>query len=644
MKPEAGPTPTPPRGGVSLGMVLGVLVGLAAVACATLWWWYLGRVPTLPDGPLDNQPGLKAMMGAKSTLAAALQASDSGAAEVAAAKAREAAALADETLAAVGPMHPFGLNARCVKGAAQRLTGDADGAVKTLETLMADIPMKPGTADFHPEILVQAQTHWGLALAVGKKHRPAIEALRASENIKGAQDAVGNDARFAQAGIHESAGEYDQALAVYRRIIDEHPGPEKGWAHQAGVRTTLLKKNLPPAKPKVGKAAKVSGTLDGKTTWTKAGGPYQVEGAVRVPAGATLEIGPGTDVYFAEGASLTVAGSLTVSGGAGDERVLFTSLADRLGSFAWEGVTLAAEDGKAKSVAAGWRIESARVGLTVRTSAVELRGTTVSGSGQAGVVVEGGVGPSFEDCVVEKSLWAGVEAVRSAAPSFRKCRLTANRGPGLSASERAAPELTDCEVADNGREGLLLVRSAAGKVVGGRVQSNGGVGVKLDQRCKPEIRGVEISANGEAGVACNDSSPTLTGLTVADNRGPGVVLTGQAGGRIADGVIRGNGGPGLSVEVVAGIPEIRGNRITGHDVGIRVRSGGGLKLAGNDLSGNRKLALSNETGNRVNAGGNFWGPTSEEQVAALVKGTVDVKPVLAAPPGGAATQEPPSRN
>ncbi len=50
----------------------------------------------------------------------------------------------------------------------------------------------------------------------------------------------------------------------------------------------------------------VSGIISGEVTWTATGGPYQISGAVIVVEDAQLIIEPGTTVYFAPGASLTV--------------------------------------------------------------------------------------------------------------------------------------------------------------------------------------------------------------------------------------------------------------------------------------------------------------------------------------------------
>src|SRR5205823_2363858 len=53
----------------------------------------------------------------------------------------------------------------------------------------------------------------------------------------------------------------------------------------------------------------VSGTLTGNPAWTPAGSPYNISGNLTIPSGVTLTIQPGTAVYVASGATITVNGT-----------------------------------------------------------------------------------------------------------------------------------------------------------------------------------------------------------------------------------------------------------------------------------------------------------------------------------------------
>ena len=58
-----------------------------------------------------------------------------------------------------------------------------------------------------------------------------------------------------------------------------------------------------------GSMQNVSGTLSGNVIWTPSAGPFNVTGPLTVGSGATLAIQPGTTVYLASGASITVSGT-----------------------------------------------------------------------------------------------------------------------------------------------------------------------------------------------------------------------------------------------------------------------------------------------------------------------------------------------
>ncbi len=74
----------------------------------------------------------------------------------------------------------------------------------------------------------------------------------------------------------------------------------------------------------------------GTTTWTAAASPHRVTAALTVPAAATLVIEPGASVYFSDGASLGVAGKITVLGTA-NAPVTFTRLPTSTGK--WNGLS-----------------------------------------------------------------------------------------------------------------------------------------------------------------------------------------------------------------------------------------------------------------------------------------------------------------
>ncbi|MEO7317738.1 MAG: lamin tail domain-containing protein, partial [Chthoniobacteraceae bacterium] len=71
--------------------------------------------------------------------------------------------------------------------------------------------------------------------------------------------------------------------------------------------------------------ASVSGAIAGNTTWTAAGGPYQVTANLTVNSGVTLTIQPGTTVYLNSGITMTVAaGGRILAEGTAAQPIRFT--------------------------------------------------------------------------------------------------------------------------------------------------------------------------------------------------------------------------------------------------------------------------------------------------------------------------------
>ncbi|MEN8157804.1 MAG: CotH kinase family protein [Bacteroidota bacterium] len=64
--------------------------------------------------------------------------------------------------------------------------------------------------------------------------------------------------------------------------------------------------------------------LDRDTVLTSTGSPYYIQQNLTIPAGITMEIRPGVEVFLSQGVSITIQGKLKVNGTA-EDRVLFTT-------------------------------------------------------------------------------------------------------------------------------------------------------------------------------------------------------------------------------------------------------------------------------------------------------------------------------
>ena len=179
------------------------------------------------------------------------------------------------------------------------------------------------------------------------------------------------------------------------------------------------------------------GTLRTDELWS---GEHELFAAVRVPAGRTLTIMPGTRVRVTEGsgAALAVQGRLLVRGSAGP--VSFGS-AGAGGSRDWRGILVEGEaDLEGVDIRHAERAVTVLPGARVRLAACTLAGNRVG-------LHACGEGAEVEDCRFENNEWYGVKEDAIAVNGGRR------------------PRLLRCSFAGNGRayyhEELLILDPAA---------------------------------------------------------------------------------------------------------------------------------------------------------------------------------------
>jgi len=115
-----------------------------------------------------------------------------------------------------------------------------------------------------------------------------------------------------------------------------------GWVPQATIDAMKQKaaERVTAVLAQIPNTTIAAGDLTADATWTAAAGPYYVSGSLNIPSGRTLTIQPGTVIYMASGANLTVAnGGRLLAQGSDEQRILFTRTAGTTNN--WGGIAIA---------------------------------------------------------------------------------------------------------------------------------------------------------------------------------------------------------------------------------------------------------------------------------------------------------------
>jgi hypothetical protein len=590
--------------------------------------WTLAALVVIRPGdkgglPTDAIPGLTVLNESREQITTANRKWAGGNKAEAAPFAEKAVALAQQTLDNPDAHVTIKLWAQVVQGQGYRILGDNAKAMQILEAVI-----QQAEALKENGLLTAGRTEWSYAAAMAGRADEAIKLLKDTERMF-EQGPNGHECRLAQARVYEITGQYGKAVQVYNIIADRYPGREREWKHRAEFLLAQLQDRMG--------AQTATQTFTGKTiaetlirdaqVWTKEGGPYLVPKTLTIAAGGSLEIKAGATVKFAEGAGLVVHGLLTARGGAGEqEAIRLLPANERLAGYSWLGVEIAADGSQPTSVLEHCRIEKAAAGVHCRGGSPQVKNCSIAESGSVGIRVTSATGasakPRIEDTAVTGSAAAGVELRgKGVEATLVGVVVENNDGMGVSIEDAASPALVRTTVRKNGAEGIVFARAGTGRIgEQTRIADNRGHGIRMDYRCTAVIEGATVTGNGGVGIYVFDSEPRIDKAAVESNAAGGVAFAYTASGRLTNCRILNNAVAGVVFENNPGRPEIKGNRIAGSPVGVLVREGADLTVSDNDLSGNKEHGLRNETGNVVDARGNFWGPAVEAEIGKLIKG------------------------
>lgn len=232
-------------------------------------------------------------------------------------------------------------------------------------------------------------------------------------------------------------------------------------------------------------------TLSHDTTWE---GIRELREEVRVEAGATLTILPGSRITFRSG-HLEVAGRLVV------DNATFSGSG-------WGGILLKGCD--SKTIIRNSRIEGAKTALFIGGGAPRLEGVSVQNNE------------------------TGIELKQQSAAVISNCRISDNRKVGLFIKDESTPEVSRCTIARNGKYGAYIYRSKPARFTANTLSENDTALMISNAGSDPLIQGNRFSNNKIAISVDRAARPRLQENLLSNNQ------TGVRLYRRADAAVSGN--------------------------------------------------------------------------------------------------------
>ncbi|GAB3455190.1 hypothetical protein GCM10027570_35750 [Streptomonospora sediminis] len=216
--------------------------------------------------------------------------------------------------------------------------------------------------------------------------------------------------------------------------------------------------------------------------------------------------------------------------------------------------------------AAAWAAVSVR-----GSGALAMRGSRITCSGGAGVVITAAEPSVVEDCVIEEVSTSALVIGERGRPAVRSCVLRDAGGNGLFASGQSAGTVESCNISGTGKPGIALEEDASTSVRDTRIHDISGDGLVISSAARPVVEDCVIEDVGSRGIGVhNGADPQFSRVAVNRTGGVGIHVWGKARGLFTDCDITESTGDGVRAE----------DRAATSFIGLTVRGGTGISLSG----------------------------------------------------------------
>ncbi|GLZ02008.1 right-handed parallel beta-helix repeat-containing protein [Actinoplanes sp. NBRC 103695] len=296
------------------------------------------------------------------------------------------------------------------------------------------------------------------------------------------------------------------------------------------------------------------------TVAQSAGSGYRTLGAALAAAtdGSVITVRPGS---YSENLVLTKMVTITAEDGPGTVRLTAPSGIPVLlaaESAALSGLSIMATDADSPalvmtagqlSVTECELASSAWATVFVRDQgSLTMRGSHVTNSVGAGVVVTSRTGSMLDDCRIEKLGTSGVVVAEHGNLQVRSCTVREARGNGICINGHGKISIEDTEISGTSKPAFAAEQQSEATVRRLTVRRAGGVGLYLATAGVSTLEDCTVEGSSADGVFTDERcAPTLRRLRVTDARRSGFRFTGRSAGRMDSCIATRISGVGVSV-------------------------------------------------------------------------------------------------
>lgn len=296
-----------------------------------------------------------------------------------------------------------------------------------------------------------------------------------------------------------------------RRTLSEI-GVAETWMRE--VSDTELPVGRPAAGANVLPGTVVSGTIVTQR-WVKASSPYRVTGAITIPSGNTLTIGPGVDVLFNADVQFIVQGRLQAVGTETDTIRFVRGTASEWGGIFYAGHVA---EGRLEHVT----VKNAEIGVQIWRGILDDQPTDTT-SRFSEQMLKRATGPiAIRNCGIDSATFNGIVLAGVDSTVVVENNLIRNCSSGISCEDGANPVIRNNRMIDNTSTGIICTGRSNPLLSGNTIVGSMTAGIMCANGSSPLIDRCVVARCG-IGISASKSDPQVSRCTIARNDFSGVI-------------------------------------------------------------------------------------------------------------------------